>query len=221
MSIVISCPRHVSDKHVSDKNRKGLIKKDIFQTKNKTKHTIASTICFTDRFHHKLSEQGIEYAKELTQKFKSCGVTKIYSSPYYSTLETISYFCEESRLPINVENSLYEAQMDDTGGKHEVKNRLHYFSEHEHPSNPKKNVNQVIKHVNKYYKSRLIISNIKKNETIPNINSRVCSFLYRLCNSIAQGDKILLMTHENMIPHIRKYILENQYIKTIDLIIVS
>ena len=30
----------------------------------------------------------------------------------------------------------------------------------------------------------------------------MCSFLYRLCNSIEQGDKILLMTHENIIPHI-------------------
>lgn len=220
MSIVISCPRHLSTKDPVDKIHKGFIKKDMVNSTIKSKHTISNTICFTDRFHHKLSEEGIEYAKELAKRYKTCGVTKIYSSPYYSTLETVSYFCEESRLPVNVENALYEAQIYDTDVEQEVKNRLHYFSEHEHHSNPKKNVNHVMKHVNKYYKSRLIVSNIKKNETISDINGRVCSFLYRICNSIEQGDKILLMTHENMIPHIRKYILENQYIKTIDLIIV-
>jgi len=157
-------------------------------------------------------------------------IDKIYSSPYWSSIELsvkiLEYFNTNGNQ-FMIENSLYDV-LDKK--KYEIHKSNYYLSQHykeyvvvygsnmrhnknrnNHPNNnEKKNRNKTIsKYVNTYYTSSKMISNIKYGEDEHDIINRIGPFLFKLLGSLDDGMHIALVTHKSLIDVIVGYV--NRY----------
>lgn len=135
-------------------------------------------------FFSPLTEIGLNNSIDLIKDLKKEKISKIYSSPYLGTLQTIYPYSEKTGLKINLEYSLIEIQHEDLIPKNSYKIRL--------PEYIMKDFNGNLK-----YTTEFEPENINYPEKIIDVKKRIKKFISNVIrNDHDSKDNILLVTHK-------------------------
>ena len=141
------------------------------------------TISFFTPLNHNGKTNAIKLVKDL-EKIK---ITKVYSSPYLRTLQTIEPFINSNKISVNLENSLRETNI--LNGIPEKEKSM------ELPIELYKQFS-----INKDYKSYLKIEDVMYPETMDVVKSRFNKFLKHLIEKYHKtNERILLVSHSGII----------------------
>ena len=147
-----------------------------------------------------LTVEGLEQADILKESLPS-DIDYIYCSPFLRTLQTIYPYCLKYNKKVNTENVFYERCMSP------------YFNYHNYRNSTiglKESWNYATDIINKDYKSKWFVSNIKLNPTDQDIQNRVFSFIYRLCKKYKNTDKtFLICSHSSICNAVKKVFNKN------------
>lgn len=135
-------------------------------------------------FFSPLTQVGLNNSIELIKYLKEEKISKIYSSPYIRTLQTIYPYSEKMGLKINLEYSLIEFQHEDLIPKNSYNIRL--------PEYIMKDFNGNLK-----YATEFEPENINYPEKIPDVKKRVKKFISNVIrNNHESNENILIVTHK-------------------------
>ena len=158
-------------------------------------------------FFTPLTFKGKKNAIKLANRLSSLKITKVYSSPFLRTLQTIEPFIKKSKLKVNLEHSLREINLINHIPKKESKMTL--------PEELDKQFN-----INNNYKSFLKTKDLIYPEEESFLKKRFNNFLKHLIQEYNKTDeKILIVSHAGLIEgFIRKLQSKNEnfsYLKKI------
>lgn len=144
-------------------------------------------------FFTPLNLNGKKNSLKLNYDLNSLKITKIFSSPFLRTLQTIEPFIKKSKLKVNLENSLRETNIISGIAEKESKMTL--------PEELYKQFN-----IDKSYKSFLKSNEIVYPEGKINVKKRFNNFLKNLIKKYNKSNEnILLVSHAGLIEeYIRK-----------------
>lgn len=144
-------------------------------------------------FFTPLNLNGKKNSLKLNYDLNSLKITKIFSSPFLRTLQTIEPFIKKSKLKVNLENSLRETNIISGIAEKESKMTL--------PEELYKQFN-----IDKSYNSFLKSNEIVYPEGKINVKKRFNNFLKNLIKKYNKSDEnILLVSHAGLIEeYIRK-----------------
>ena len=157
-------------------------------------------------FFSPLTSIGIENSKLLSKLLKKININLIFSSPFIRTLQTITTYANEVKLPIKIDYALVESI-----------NPYIIPQNSYNVSLPKYIANYF--NVEPTYKSIISPDELIWNEKIKDIKKRVKKFLYYLINTYAKTNKnIIIVTHQVIINCIininnKKHCIEYNYPK--------
>jgi 2,3-bisphosphoglycerate-dependent phosphoglycerate mutase len=136
-------------------------------------------------FYTTLTPCGYKNADNLKHILSSLNISKIFSSPFLRTIQTIIPYCLQNNLKsqICVEYSLYETMYDKCFTKENYKVRL---TAHD----------KEFKYTDPEYSSLIDINDINCPETKSNVKLRITNFINNLISSYKQSDEcILIVAH--------------------------
>ena len=144
-------------------------------------------------FFTPLNSNGKRNALKLAYNLSSLRITKIYSSPFLRTLQTIEPFIKKSKLKVNLENSLRETNI--VRGIPEKESRMRL------PEDLYKQFN-----INNSYNSFLELKDVTYPEEKSYVKKRFNNFLkYLIKKYNKSNENILLVSHSGLIEdYIRK-----------------
>jgi len=136
-------------------------------------------------FYTSLTPQGHKNADNLKHILAKLNISKIFSSPFPRTIQTIIPYCIQNKLEdkICVEYSLYETMYDKCFTKDNYQVKLTENDEEFNYTNPK-------------YSSLIKITDINCPETSSDVKNRVLNFVDTLITCYKHSDKcILIVAH--------------------------
>jgi len=145
-------------------------------------------------FFSPLTSRGIENSKLLSKSFKKIDINLIFSSPFIRTLQTVTDYASEEKIPIKIDYSLVESINPYIIPENSYNVSLpEYLAE--------------IFGVDLHYKPVMSPSQLIWNEKTKNIQERAKKFLRKIMINYAKTDKkILICTHQAVINCIIKII---------------
>ena len=149
-----------------------------------------------------LTEKGLCDADILVSKLHTIKPDKIFCSPFLRTLQTIYPYCTKYDKYINVDNALLPISKVDVNDKSTL--FINYYREIcEH-------FNYITSIINTEYESSIYSNNIKIDENDIDIKNRIYTFLYSICRSYENTNKIIaLVVHADLIPFITRHLKKN------------
>jgi len=130
-----------------------------------------------------LTKEGLDNSKKLIKKLREYNISKIYSSPFIRTLQTIYPYAVDCSMSICLEHALQEINHEDII--------------------PKKAANAVLPqyiaesfHYDPEYTSFIKSEDIPYPEKISNVEKRVKRFLRNIISETKDNETILLVTHQ-------------------------
>ena len=141
-------------------------------------------------FSSPLDATGLENADNIVEDLEKIDINQIICSPFLKCMQTIYPFCIKNIRKINLEFSFH-------GTCNPLDNiySFHHFG-----------YSYVEKIVNIRYQSKLLSSNMHKNENSNDIRHRIFPFLYNLYNRYKMSkERILIITHQNIQEYILKF----------------
>ena len=136
-------------------------------------------------FYTSLTAQGHKNADKLKHNISKLNISKIFSSPFLRTIQTIIPYCNLNNLQkeVCVEYSLYETMYDECFTKDNYQVTLTENDEEFKYTNPK-------------YTSLINITDINCPETRKDVKKRVLAFIDTLITSYKNRDEnILIVAH--------------------------
>ena len=132
-------------------------------------------------FDVSLNEEGLMRRHNLKNDSENIGITKVFSSPYKRTIQTVEPFPESKNMKINLEYSLYESLTDDLDGSNirDIDQNIYCYNR-----------------VNHNYQSFLKKDELNYGELYDDIKDRTRNYLEWIKdNDELKNDNILLVTH--------------------------
>lgn len=135
-------------------------------------------------FFSPLTSKGLSRSVDLIKILNKYGITKIYSSPFIRTLQTVYPFAKHNNLKINLEYGLAEIQSPFIIPEKSYQVRIPTYMAESFNYNPK-------------YKSLINPEGYTYPEEDKNVLSRINTFLKYLFNNKLETDSvILIVTHQ-------------------------
>lgn len=132
-------------------------------------------------FDVSLNDEGLMRRNYLKSDIDNIGITKVFSSPYKRTIQTIEPYIENKNMKINLDYSLYESLMDDIDGSNirEIDESIYCYNR-----------------INHNYNSFLKKDDLHYGESYDDIKDRTRNFLeWIIGNDELKNDNILLVSH--------------------------
>ena len=176
-------------------------------------------------FYKSLDTENEEVKMNLTDNDVCSKITKLYTSPYRSTIEMSKIIKKyyEIKKCINIENSLYDVLDSE---RYSINNCYHYFKDHFRDRRPyirgtlqrkdngdnlswsrdnKRNKDFIDRKIFNNNDNSIMVCNIKYNETDTDIVSRIGPFIYKLTSN-DENETVGLITHSSLKDNIINYV---------------
>ena len=163
-------------------------------------------------FFTKLTHQGLDDTKKITEELKDKNIQIIFCSPFLRTIQTIQDFSINNNLMINIENSLYESSQG-----------INFTNVSNYSFEDLNNDEYCLKNINYNYQGYLKIDDSSLPDTFEKVEKRIDNFINFLIEKYSNKDiNILICSHQYILQYFQLKILnlnkkiDSNIIKSID-----